>query len=364
MSEQRSGYSRPSQPAQRPQQRTQQAQPQRSQMPPTAGAGNQAPAVVQPTRKQKLFEKFGEKFGIDQELLIETLKATAFKTKAGDPPVTNEQLVALLIVADQYGLNPFTKEIYAYPDKQNGIVPVVSVDGWIRIINEHPQYNGSEIHQSEALVVSDKNEHRPCFEWMTVTIHRKDRDHPTVVTEYFDEVYRKPFVGKRGDGSTYEISGPWQTHPKRLTRHKTLIQGGRVAFGFAGIYDDDEAERILEAQAERVVHTIPVTSRTTAATEALKARQGIVATPAKPAQPAAATQENVPRPTPETNSELPWDKPLKTMAEWISAFNAAKSLEEVQSLWNDCVDQHDAARADIPVDIDAVMQLKRESFEQ
>ncbi len=36
-------------------------------------------------------------------------------------------MAALMIVADQYGLNPFTREIFAFPDKQNGIVPVVGV---------------------------------------------------------------------------------------------------------------------------------------------------------------------------------------------------------------------------------------------
>jgi len=39
---------------------------------------------------------------------------------------------------------------------------------------------------------------------------------------------------------------PWDTHPKRMHRHKTLIQAARIAFGFSGIYDEDEAERILE----------------------------------------------------------------------------------------------------------------------
>ena len=40
-------------------------------------------------------------------------------------------------------LNPFTKEIYAFPDsKSGGIVPMVSIDGWCRIINEHPQLDG------------------------------------------------------------------------------------------------------------------------------------------------------------------------------------------------------------------------------
>ncbi|EEW4602325.1 phage recombination protein Bet, partial [Escherichia coli] len=36
------------------------------------------------------------------------------------------------------------------------------------------------------------------------------------------------------------------SHPKRMLRHKAMIQCARLAFGFAGIYDNDEAERIVE----------------------------------------------------------------------------------------------------------------------
>lgn len=79
----------------------------------------------------------------DPAELVQTLKQTVFK---GD--VTDAQFNALLIVATQYGLNPFTKEIYAFPDKQNGIVPVVGVDGWARIINNHPQFDGIEFNYS------------------------------------------------------------------------------------------------------------------------------------------------------------------------------------------------------------------------
>ena len=46
--------------------------------------------------------------------LIETLKSTAFKSNT---QVTDEQMTALLIVANQYGLNPFAREIFAFPDK-------------------------------------------------------------------------------------------------------------------------------------------------------------------------------------------------------------------------------------------------------
>ncbi|MER2891198.1 recombinase RecT, partial [Escherichia coli] len=79
------------------------------------------------------------------------MKATAFKQRDGSVP-THEQMLALLVVAEQYNLNPFTREIYAFPDKQNGIIPVVGVDGWSRIINTHPQYDGVEFVYADKMV--------------------------------------------------------------------------------------------------------------------------------------------------------------------------------------------------------------------
>lgn len=151
--------------------------------------------------------------GNDGSSLVETLKATAFKGQVSDA-----QMTALMVVANQYALNPWTKEIYAFPDKQNGIVPVVGVDGWARIINNNDKFDGMEFVQDDA----------SC----TCIIYRKDRQHPIKVTEYMDEC-------KRG-------TGPWQSHPRRMLRHKAMIQCARIAFGFGGIYDQDEAERIVE----------------------------------------------------------------------------------------------------------------------
>ena len=147
--------------------------------------------------------------------LIETLKATAFKGQVSDA-----QMTALLVVANQYALNPWTKEIYAFPDKNNGIVPVVGVDGWSRIINSHPQFDGIEFEQND--------------ESCTCIIYRKDRNRPIKVTEWMAECRRSGM-------------GPWQSHPRRMLRHKAMIQCARLAFGYGGIYDQDEAERIVEA---------------------------------------------------------------------------------------------------------------------
>lgn len=153
--------------------------------------------------------------GADGSELMPVLKATAFKGQVSDA-----QMTALLVVANQYGLNPWTKEIYAFPDRQNGIVPVVGVDGWSRIINSHAQFDGMDFEQDA--------------ESCTCIIFRKDRNHPIKVTEWMEECKR--------DGV-----GPWKSHPRRMLRHKAMIQCARLAFGFAGIYDQDEAERIVEA---------------------------------------------------------------------------------------------------------------------
>lgn len=148
----------------------------------------------------KLAERVGMD-SVDPQELITTLRQTAFKGDASDA-----QFIALLIVANQYGLNPWTKEIYAFPDKQNGIVPVVGVDGWSRIINENQQFDGMDFEQDN--------------ESCTCRIYRKDRNHPICVTEWMDECRREPFKTREGR----EITGPWQSHPKRMLRHKAMIQ--------------------------------------------------------------------------------------------------------------------------------------------
>jgi phage recombination protein Bet len=189
-----------------------------------------ANTAVAVTKNATLMKKFADKFGVDQGEVGNILKATAFKVKDG--VVSDDQMAALMIVANEYGLNPFVKEIYAYPDKQNGIVPVVGVDGWSRIINEHPQMDGIEFRYSDETI---QHKGKAAFVWVECIIHRKDRAKPTVVREYFDEVVR-----------SVSFPTPWDSHPKRMHRHKTEIQCARIAFGFSGIYDEDEAARITE----------------------------------------------------------------------------------------------------------------------
>lgn len=165
--------------------------------------------------KASVLASMASRLNAEQSKFLATLKATVFKQ------ATDEEMMALCIVANEYHLNPFLKEVYAFPAKGGGIVPIVSVDGWLRIINEHPQMNGLDFQSTYA----DGGK----LESVTCTIWRKDREHPIRVTEYLSECKRP--------------TDPWKME-NRMLRHKALIQCARVAFGFSGIYDEDEAERI------------------------------------------------------------------------------------------------------------------------
>ena len=173
-------------------------------------------AVRKEQTKMGLLEFMADKYLLKPEQFRDTVRATC-----GLSTATPEQVAAFLIVASTYNLNPITKEIYAFPSRGGGIVPIVSVDGWANLVNSHPQCDGFE------------------FEWITedgdlgctCRMFRKDRSHATSLTEWLSECSR--------------ATEPWKMK-RRMLRHKAFIQASRLAFGFAGIYDEDEARNIIE----------------------------------------------------------------------------------------------------------------------
>jgi phage recombination protein Bet len=180
-------------------------------------------------RRASILAKMADRFSVEPNKLLATLKATAFRSER----ITDEQMIALLIVADQYRLNPFTREVFAFPDKQSGIIPVVSIDGWSRIINEHEMFDGMSF-------VCE-----PDGSACTCVMYRKDRAHPIEVTEYLAECRRN--------------TPAWTSHPRRMLRHKAMIQCARLTFGFGGIFDEvHEARELQIIDEERPARSIDV----------------------------------------------------------------------------------------------------------
>lgn len=177
-------------------------------------------AKIEAAKKPNALELMAHRLNISPASLSKTLRATVF-SKAND-----DEFAALMIVAETYKLNPLLKEIYAFPAKGGGIVPIVSIDGWLRIINEHPMFDGMEhndIPDADGKLIA-----------IETVIYRKDRTHPIKIVEYLEEC----------QGNT----DPWKKLPARMLRHKSTIQCARYAFGFAGIYDEDEGRQIGDIQ--------------------------------------------------------------------------------------------------------------------
>ncbi len=170
-------------------------------------------------------------------------------------------------------------------------------------MNSHPQMDGMEFEEN----INEAGE----LVSIKCTIYRKDRKHPIAVTEYLTECVR--------------ATDPWKMK-HRMLRHKAAIQCARYAFGFAGIYDEDEGAIIAQA---RDVSPLPPTP------------------PAPPPPPArqieaqatfAADEPEVP---PATNSAAPeddWIDPEKLLKDWEDAAAAARDGITLLEAWNEIVE--------------------------
>lgn len=259
--------------------------------------------AAEPTRKPRsALAEMAKRYNVSQGNLMNTLKNTVFKGKNGNQ-VTDEQMVALLIVADQYGLNPFTKEIYAFPGKGNDIVPMVGVDGWLRLINSQPTHKSIEFEYGP-----DMSEKNSIPQWIECTIVRDDRNAPIKVREYFEECFRP--------------TEPWQKMPRRMLRNRSIVQCGRVAYSLVGIYDPDEAEQIIDMQ---------VSESSTGVDEIDQVNMQITGTKPTDETPAEEIEPEAEQQTPADD-----DGNAMTFDQVLDMINKSKTLE-ILEVAGDCI---------------------------
>ncbi|MCD8071133.1 MAG: recombinase RecT [Akkermansiaceae bacterium] len=131
---------------------------------------------------------------------------------------TYEEVAAFALVCSAYKLNPLVKEVYAFPTKQGGIMPMVGIDGWLKIAHSHPDYAG--------MAWSDGADEKGEL-WCECTVYlRSTPEHPVTIREYMSECKMN--------------TQPWQARPRRMLRHRATIQAIRYALGIAGILDQDD----------------------------------------------------------------------------------------------------------------------------
>jgi hypothetical protein len=133
--------------------------------------------------------------------------------------------VQLLRLANKYQLDPLSDEIALLENQDQTYRPFITIDGWSKLMNDHPQYAGMSLRDSTDLL-----DGIPI--WIECTIYRNDRILPIVIKEYYEEV------------KTDHPS--WQQMPRRMLRHRVIQQCARLALGISSYESHSKTTTIEE----------------------------------------------------------------------------------------------------------------------
>jgi len=271
-------------------------------------------AGAQPT----LIGTLAERYGVDASGFYNTIVATVFtagKAKPGSEakpgkglPPTKEMVMTFLLVANQYDLNPFLKEIYPFIDGEGSLKVVIGIDGWIKTALRNKLYDGHEFIEH---LDADKS-----LMAVTCKIFVKGRTNPIQMTEYMSECKRE--------------TDPWKQWPYRMLHHKAFIQTARYALGMGDLADEDEIDRLKSVQGAS--HSLEEPRRLSEST-----------------RPAAVA------PTPAPEREMPVEQPAT--AESAASPAALASTTVLNNIWQlgfkkglGKVDMNDMAKRKFGVD--------------
>ena len=179
----------------------------------------------------------GEEYGLTGKQVISVLKSSIIKVPDGKPAATPAELVVVMSVMKEFGLNPMMRQLYAWRDHKGEMVVMLSADGWTMLANRRPNFLKVS-YEFGPDAPSPDNKGRSCWEFVTCTVHDSVRGGIVMAPAYLSEWY----VGQRGN-----YAGPWQ----KMTRHKLRLKAYSLAIreayglGMVDIGDLSDAPRAV-----------------------------------------------------------------------------------------------------------------------
>ena len=140
--------------------------------------------------------------------MVRTLKETVCKG------ANDSQFRMFVEVCRATGLNPLLKEIWFVP----GVGVMAGRDGYLRVANEHPQFDGMETK------VERDNNGIPIK--ATCSVWRKDRAHPITCEAFYNE-YKKS-------------SSVWQTYKSAMIAKVAEVLALKRSFSINGVVSEEE----------------------------------------------------------------------------------------------------------------------------
>lgn len=144
----------------------------------------------------------------DEPEMVRTLRDTVAKG------ASDAQFRMFVEICKMTGLNPLLREIWFVP----GVGILAARDGYLRVANEHPQFDGMETR------VERDDQMLPVK--AVCTVWRKDRTHPTIAEAYYNE-YKKP-------------SAVWQTYKSAMIAKVAEVLALKRSFSINGVVTEEE----------------------------------------------------------------------------------------------------------------------------
>jgi phage recombination protein Bet len=148
---------------------------------------------------------------------------------------SDSEFKLLVHMANEYGLNPLKREIWAVKYSYNPAQIFVSRDGFLSIAHKSGQFNGMETTFDEVKLDDNKKDLTA-----TCVVYRKDMDHPIKVTVYQSEYDSKMSV--------------WKTKPRTMLQKVAESQALRRAFNVDGVYSPEEFDQVDSNQQKETEH--------------------------------------------------------------------------------------------------------------
>ncbi len=176
-------------------------------------------SVIEATQqRQGIVDNAAAIMGCQPAKLLDLLR-NVWHTSKGQPDLTPQEMFVGISLVARYGLDPIAREVYVTRSKK-GLMTIVGIDGWIKILCRTPHYDGHEVEIHE-----DANGK---VDWVETRIHSKDRTYPATYKAFMSEYIKMGgFVA--------------QQMPSHMLRLFSLRHAARQFVPLAGVTTEEEA---------------------------------------------------------------------------------------------------------------------------
>lgn len=177
--------------------------------------------------------------------------------------VRPDELIQYAALCKNAGLDPATSEVSPLVQRDR-ISLIIGVDGWTRIANRDPNFDGIEYKFSDDTIKVGNHE---VPKYIDTYVYFKNRSHASFWRTPYDEAFRS-------------TSPVWASMPLQMLQNRATTNAIKRAFGLSGVVDSEDVQFIkqheVDATKNATVNTVPAATTTKKKTASEKMKEALM----------------------------------------------------------------------------------------